>query len=60
MTRINVNYRKILVICPNWVGDVVMATPAFNCLRQNFPEARMIAVIRKYARGVIDDGPWFD
>ncbi len=60
MTRINVNYRKILVFCPNWVGDVVMATPAFNCLRQNFPEARITAVIRKYARGVIDDGPWFD
>ena len=56
----NINYRKILVFCPNWVGDVVMATPTFDCLRQNFPEARMIAVIRKYARGVIDDGPWFD
>ncbi len=60
MTRINISYRKILIFCPNWVGDVVMATPAFDCLRQNFPEARMIAVIRKYARGVIEDGPWFD
>jgi heptosyltransferase-2 len=60
MARINRNYRKILVFCPNWVGDVVMATPAFECLRQNFPEARMIAVIRRYAEGVIGDSPWFD
>ncbi|MBW2412374.1 MAG: glycosyltransferase family 9 protein, partial [Deltaproteobacteria bacterium] len=60
MTRINISHRKILVFCPNWVGDVVMATPAFDCLRQNFPEARMIAVIREYARGVIEDGLWFD
>ena len=60
MTRIKTNYRKIVVFCPNWVGDVVMATPTFDCLRQNFPEARIIALIRKYAGGVINDGPWFD
>lgn len=37
-----------------------MATPALNCIRQNLPEARLIGLIRKYARGVIEDGPWFD
>jgi heptosyltransferase-2 len=52
--------QTILVACPNWVGDVVMATPAFDCIRQNLPEARLIGLIRRYARGVIEDGPWFD
>jgi len=52
--------RKILVRCPNWVGDVVMAVPAFECIRRNFPDAHITASIRKYARGVIEDGPWFD
>ncbi|UCF90718.1 MAG: lipopolysaccharide heptosyltransferase II [Desulfobacterales bacterium] len=52
--------RKILVICPNWVGDVVMATPAFDCIRQNYPGAQIIGLIRKYAKGVIEDSPWFD
>jgi heptosyltransferase-2 len=51
---------NILILCPNWVGDVVMATPTFDCLRQNFPEANIIGLIRPYARGVIEDGPWFD
>ena len=37
-----------------------MATPALDCLRQNYPEARLIGVIRKYVRGVVEDGPWFD
>ena len=46
--------------CPNWVGDVVMATPTFDCLRQNFPDARIFGLIRNYAKGVIEDGPWFD
>jgi len=50
----------LLVFCPNWVGDVVMATPAFRCLRQNYPDSRLIGLIRGYARGVVEDGPWFD
>jgi len=37
-----------------------MATPLFACVRQNFPEARIIGVVRKYVQGVIEDGPWFD
>ena len=52
--------QKILVYCPNWVGDVVMATPALDCLQQNFPDAQITGVIRKYAAGVLQDGPWFD
>ena len=50
----------IVVSCPNWVGDVVMATPTFECIRQNFPETRIIGLIRKYARGVVSGSPWFD
>jgi len=52
--------KTILVRCPNWVGDIVMATPVYDCLRENFPSARIFACIRKYARGIIEDGPWFD
>ena len=37
-----------------------MATPTFECLRQNFPEARLIGLIRRYAQGVVADGPWFN
>ena len=54
------NPKKIIVLCPNWVGDVVMATPVFDCLRRNYPQAQITAVIRRYAAGVIKDGPWFD
>ena len=52
--------QTILVACPNWVGDVVMATPTFKCIRQNYPAARIIGLIRKYAGGVVEDAPWFD
>ena len=52
--------QTILVACPNWVGDVVMATPTFECIRNNFPAARIIGLIRKYAGGVVEGGPWFN
>lgn len=52
--------QTVLISCPNWVGDVVMATPTFECIRQNYPKTRLIGLIRKYARGVVEDAPWFD
>jgi len=37
---------RILVRCPNWVGDAVMATPALRCMRRNYK--------------ALEHAPWFD
>ena len=37
-----------------------MATPTFACIRQNYSKARLVGLIRNYARGVVEDAPWFD
>lgn len=37
-----------------------MATPTFECIRYNYPAARIIGLIRKYASGVVEGGPWFN
>ncbi len=50
----------ILVRCPNWVGDVVMAIPVLDCLRENFSDARIIGIVGKNAQGIVRDGQWFD
>jgi heptosyltransferase-2 len=50
----------LAVRCPNWVGDIVMATPVFECLRQSLPRTRIVGVIKRSARGIVKDGPWFD
>ena len=52
--------KTVLVRCPNWVGDIVMATPVFACLRRAFAGARLVGAVRGYARGILADGPWFD
>ena len=60
MTSKLVNVGTLAVRCPNWVGDIVMATPIFDCLRRNLPETRLVGVLRKSAHGVVRDSPWFD
>jgi heptosyltransferase-2 len=37
-----------------------MATLTFDCLRESFPDAKMIGLIRKRAKEILKDGPWFD
>jgi len=45
---------KIAVFCPNWVGDLVMATPALRAVRRRFPNAEVVAILRPYVAGVLD------
>jgi heptosyltransferase-2 len=52
--------KTLAVRCPNWVGDIVMATPVFECLRMNLPDARIVGVLKKGAQGILRDSPWFD
>lgn len=51
---------RIAMFLPNWVGDVVMATPAINALWESFLGVSLIAVGRPYIEGVIEGSPWFD
>ncbi|HUU16633.1 MAG TPA: lipopolysaccharide heptosyltransferase II [Sedimentisphaerales bacterium] len=56
-----VNHIDTLIIrCPNWVGDIVMAIPALDCFRDSFPRTKIIGIVKKNAQGILRDGPWFD
>src|SRR4051812_21115049 len=50
---------RVAVFLPNWVGDVVMATPAVRALRDAYPGAHFVAVLKPYVRGVLGGAPWF-
>lgn len=39
--------QNILVRMPNWIGDLVMATPVLTDLRNAFPKARITAMCRR-------------
>ena len=42
---------------PNWVGDVVMATPALHALRKAAPDAEIIAAMKGYVTPVLAGSP---
>ncbi|MFO0823212.1 MAG: lipopolysaccharide heptosyltransferase II [Gemmataceae bacterium] len=51
--------RRIALFLPNWVGDVVMATPAVRAIHTAFPEAELTAVCKPYVADVLAGSPWF-
>jgi len=57
---VKVEAQRIVVRAPNWVGDVVMATPAFRALRENYPDAHLAIALRPYVQPVLAGCPWFD
>ena len=52
--------RRIVVFLPNWVGDVVMASPTLRALRTSFPDARIAYFGRSIALGVLSGTDWAD
>ena len=45
---------KLAVFLPNWVGDAVMATPALRALRTEFPQAKIVGVMRPVIADVLE------
>lgn len=52
--------KSIALFLPNWIGDVVMATPAIRAVRERFPSARLLAVCKPYVADTVAGSPWFD
>jgi heptosyltransferase-2 len=52
---------RLGVFLPNWIGDVVMATPAIRALRQHVgPRGQLIGIMRPYVAEVLAGLSWFD
>ncbi|HEY3394563.1 MAG TPA: lipopolysaccharide heptosyltransferase II [Lacipirellulaceae bacterium] len=52
---------RLGIFLPNWLGDVVMATPAIRALRELVgPQGRLIGIMRPYVSDVLSGANWFD
>jgi heptosyltransferase-2 len=51
---------RVLVVAPNWLGDVVMALPAIADVRRRFPGARLIVAARRSVAGLFRLVPFVD
>jgi len=52
--------RRLVIRCPNWVGDAVMATPALRAVRRRFPDAHVALAGTGRIRQVLEPGPFHD
>ncbi len=52
--------KSILVIRPDRIGDVVLATPTTRALRKHFPSARIAALVRPATEPVLRHNPHLD
>ncbi len=46
--------KHLLIICPSWVGDVVMGSCAWDAARQAMPQARITAMIRPHLAELLE------
>ena len=52
---------RIGVFLPNWIGDVVMATPTLRALRKHAgPSGHIVGLMRPYVAEVLAGNPWID
>jgi heptosyltransferase-2 len=49
--------RRILIRATNWVGDAVMSMPAFEAVRENFPESYIAVLARPWVAPLYQSHP---
>ncbi len=54
------NTKRLLVVLPNWVGDVALATPALRAVREHYRDAHIGFLMRPYVREVLEPCGWCD
>ncbi|RMF83234.1 MAG: lipopolysaccharide heptosyltransferase II [Planctomycetota bacterium] len=52
--------QALLVVAPNWVGDVVMATPTLAALRAGLPHTRISVLLRPHLADLLAGAEWCD
>lgn len=51
---------KILIFTKNWLGDVLFEVPAMKAIRENFPEARIVALAPARCLEILNAVPYLN
>ncbi|MDD5409371.1 MAG: lipopolysaccharide heptosyltransferase II [Candidatus Omnitrophica bacterium] len=56
----SLEYRRILVVRTDRIGDVLLSTPVIKALRVKYPQAYISMVVAPYARDIVEGNPYLD
>ncbi len=51
---------RILIVEPNWLGDVIFTTPAFKAIKRHYPESFLGVVAARRAAPILENNPYID
>lgn len=54
------DFRRILVVRTDRIGDVLLSTPVIRALREEFPCAYIAMMVSPYARDIVEGNPCLD
>lgn len=54
------NIRSILVVDPNFIGDMLFSSPVYKALKNNLPNARVEALVYPFTREILSANPFID
>ena len=57
---LGLDVKRLVILCPSWVGDTVMATPVLRAARGALPQATIIAAARPGLDQLLAGLPWID
>jgi len=58
--RIPPDFKRILVVRTDRIGDVLLSTPVIESLRKSYPNAYIAAMVSPYAKDIVEGNPYLD
>jgi heptosyltransferase II len=52
--------KRVLVVRTDRIGDVLLTTPVFRALRENFPDSPLAVMVSPAAREIVEGNPYLD
>jgi ADP-heptose:LPS heptosyltransferase len=52
--------KRILIIRPRFLGDIVLATGLAGMLKKNWPQAKVVYLVEKQFVSILESHPWID
>lgn len=54
------NFKRILIVRTDRIGDVLLSTPVIKALRDSYPNAYIAVMVSPYAKDIVDGNPYLD